>query len=65
MPTPREKMESMIGDHSHKDCKNNHCPSYKKKEKSEHVFVVDSGIFSTKWGWKCMACGEFTKLYSV
>ncbi len=50
---------------NYKDCKNINCHSHKKKQKSEHIFVKDIGIFNTNWGWKCMDCGEFIKLYSV
>ena len=63
----REKMQKMLGNYSHKDCKNSYCSSRGKgkKEKSEHIFVEKGTFLGNKWGWECMACGEFTKVASV
>ena len=61
----KEKMRKMVGNHSHKDCKYSGCPSRKKQQKSEHIFVEKSVFLGCKWGWECMACGMFTKVASV
>ncbi len=59
-----EKMRKMVGNTSHKSCCNSYCEGYKKKTKTEHIFIEISGWLSNKWGWRCMDCDRFTQVQS-